>query len=40
VAGDKAKLEKIDSNPSGYYVNLHTADYEKGAMRGQLEPVS
>jgi CHRD domain-containing protein len=38
VAGDKAKLKEIDSTPGGYYVNLHTADYKMGAMRGQLEP--
>ena len=32
VAVDKA----IEKNPSGYYVNVHTAKYPLGAIRGQL----
>jgi uncharacterized membrane protein len=39
VAGEKAVLQEIQSNPGGFYANLHTADYPKGVMRGQLEPV-
>lgn len=31
-----AKLQAIIDNPAGYYVNLHTADYPAGAVRGQL----
>jgi len=33
---DKALLAKIIANPAGYYVNVHTADYKPGAVRGQL----
>lgn len=34
-AGD-AITDAIEANPSGYYVNVHTADYPAGAVRGQL----
>ena len=33
---DKALLAKIIATPAGYYVNVHTADYKPGAVRGQL----
>jgi hypothetical protein len=33
---DRALIARIAANPSGFYVNLHTADYPKGAIRGQL----
>ncbi len=36
VAVDKAKLEPIVANPAGYYINIHTADFPGGAIRGQL----
>ena len=32
----KATIEKISSNPNAYYVNVHTAKYPAGAIRGQL----
>ena len=30
-------LKPIVANPAGFYVNLHTADFPGGAIRGQLE---
>ena len=33
----KELLTDIIQNPSGYYLNLHNADFPPGAIRGQLE---
>ena len=33
---DKAVAASIIADPSMYYVNVHTADYPDGAIRGQL----
>lgn len=33
---DKAVIKEIMDNPGNYYVNVHTADFPKGAIRGQL----
>jgi hypothetical protein len=33
---DAAVLQAIIDDPAGYYVNLHTADFPAGAIRGQL----
>ena len=30
-------LQGIASDPSGYYVNIHTQSYPNGAVRGQLQ---
>ena len=29
-------LDRIERNPLGFYVNVHTIDYPNGAIRGQL----
>jgi len=34
---DTALLQGIHDTPSDYYVNVHTADFPDGAVRGQLE---
>ena len=39
VPSDAATIAKIRDNPAGYYVNIHTAEYPKGAIRGQLAKV-
>jgi hypothetical protein len=36
VAASKSLVKAIEKNPSGYYVNIHTAKYPAGAIRGQL----
>ncbi len=36
IAVDKAKLDPIVATPAGFYVNVHTADFPNGAVRGQL----
>ena len=33
---DAAVLKDIAENPGNYYVNIHTADFGAGAIRGQL----
>jgi len=32
----KKTIEAIESHPNAYYVNVHTAKYPNGAIRGQL----
>ena len=33
-----ALADEIQANPAGFYVNVHTADFPNGAIRGQLMP--
>ena len=33
---DRDLIKAIRQNPSGYYVNVHTAEFPGGAVRGQL----
>jgi hypothetical protein len=36
VPANPTSLAGIRDNPDGHYVNVHTADHPKGAIRGQL----
>ena len=36
VAMEPAKLKPILADPASFYVNVHTAEFPKGAIRGQL----
>ena len=36
VNADKALLRDIKANPGAFYVNVHTAEFPNGAIRGQL----
>jgi hypothetical protein len=36
VTSDATKVAAVMGDPAGYYVNIHTATYTAGAIRGQL----
>lgn len=36
VQAPDAIADEIEANPAGFYVNVHTADFPNGAIRGQL----
>jgi hypothetical protein len=36
IKAPKSTIEKIETNPNAYYVNIHNAKYPNGALRGQL----
>ena len=40
VGAPRAVVNAILASPSAYYVNMHTADFPNGAVRGQLAPVA
>jgi hypothetical protein len=40
VDAEAAVIEAIRQNPAGYYVNVHTPELPKGAIRGQLQASS
>jgi len=35
-----ALVDEIRANPGGFYVNVHTADFPDGAIRGQIRNVA
>ncbi|GAA0945035.1 hypothetical protein GCM10009554_39620 [Kribbella koreensis] len=37
---DQALLDSIRANPAGFYLNLHTAEFPGGAVRGQTHALS
>jgi CHRD domain/LPXTG cell wall anchor motif len=40
VDAEAAVIDAIRQNPAGYYVNVHTPELPKGAIRGQLQAAS
>jgi hypothetical protein len=40
VSTTRAIVQSILANPSGFYVNVHTTDFQAGAIRGQLTGTS
>jgi hypothetical protein len=40
VDAEAAVIDAIRQNPAGYYVNVHTPELPKGAIRGQLQASS
>ena len=36
IDADPALITRIEADPAGFYVNVHTAEFPKGAIRGQL----
>lgn len=38
VPADPAAVKAVVADPAGHYVNIHTAEYSAGAVRGQLSP--
>ncbi|MFE9633970.1 CHRD domain-containing protein [Streptomyces sp. NPDC006463] len=39
AVSDAALAERLRTAPAGFYVNLHSAEFPGGAVRGQLEPL-
>ena len=36
TAAPKKSIDAVESNPNGFYVNVHNAKYPNGVVRGQL----
>ncbi len=36
ASASKKMIDAVESNPNGYYVNVHNAKYPNGVVRGQL----
>ncbi len=36
VAAPKKSIDAVESNPNGFYVNVHNSKYPNGVVRGQL----
>lgn len=36
IQAPEAIADEIEANPAGFYINVHTADFPNGAIRGQL----
>ena len=36
VAAPKKSIDAVESNPNGFYVNVHNTKYPNGVVRGQL----
>ncbi|MEU9378303.1 CHRD domain-containing protein [Streptomyces sp. NPDC048255] len=39
AVSDAALAQRLRTDPAGFYVNLHSAEFPGGAVRGQLEPL-
>jgi hypothetical protein len=37
VTANMTQVRRIDRNPNGYYLNIHTGTFSNGAIRGQLD---
>jgi hypothetical protein len=37
VTANMTTVRRIDRNPNGYYLNIHTGTFSNGAIRGQLD---
>jgi hypothetical protein len=38
TSASAARIRAVESNPNGFYVNVHNAKYPNGVVRGQLVP--
>jgi hypothetical protein len=38
ASADAVLIDRIAADPTGFYINVHNADFPDGALRGQLAP--